>query len=563
MDQNLYFQRGIQIITKLNEITPQAYLIGGVVRDYLLKVPFNDIDIATSATPEQVLQLFPNAIQEFADYGCITIKEDDMIFEITTFREEVYNKKSRKPSEIHYSRKLLDDINRRDFTINALAMPKSMVLVDLVGGERDIKNKVIRVIGVPKNRFKEDPLRILRGLSLMAKFNFSIERKTLKGMIKRRKNLNEIANVKLTAEFVNILTQPYGKKTIKLMIKKQLFKQVNNYHHWLTLIYKKYDKLSIMEKFIILCKLNPSVLENSCFNKETTTKIKEIIEISKTIENNLITEYEVYKYPLNDLISADLINSILIKNYPLQTKKIKELSENKVINQRSDIVVNPQVIIEFAGGKTGSFVNDIMIQLEKDITTKRINNNLNETTTKIKELLITYDVIKEEKTKNEIKEVEEKERNQIEEKIINSNNDLINQNVLEENETKDEIQMNEIDDLLKSITPTLEELNQEQNIIYHEQDTNNENNSLQENNINNENAQNNKMTQSEDDLSELLKEYNKEFNLMLDKKMLLEIDESMSLNEINQIKEDLKSSARLLTIKSNPKFAILLEKGLI
>ncbi len=563
MDQNLYFQRGIQIITKLNEITPQAYLIGGVVRDYLLKVPFNDIDIATSATPEQVLQLFPNAIQEFADYGCITIKEGDMIFEITTFREEVYNKKSRKPSEIHYSRKLLDDINRRDFTINALAMPKSMVLVDLVGGERDIKNKVIRVIGVPKNRFKEDPLRILRGLSLMAKFNFSIERKTLKGMIKRRKNLNEIANVKLTAEFVNILTQPYGKKAIKLMIKKQLFKQVNNYHHWLTLIHKKYDKLSIMEKFVILCKLNPSVLENSCFNKETTTKIKEIIEISKTIENSLITEYEVYKYPLDDLISADLINSILIKNYPLQTKKIKELSENKVINQRSDIVVNPQVIIEFAGGKTGAFVNDIMIQIEKDITTRRINNNLNETTTRIKELLITYDVIKEEKSKNEIKEVEVKERNQIEEKIVNSNNDFINQKVLEENETKEEIQMNEIDDLLKSITPTLEELNQEQNLTYYEQDTSNENNLLQENNISNENALNNKITQSEDDLSELLKEYNKEFNLMLDKKMLLEIDESMSLNEINQIKEDLKSSTRLLTIKSNPKFAILLEKGLI
>lgn len=549
MDQNLYFQRGIQIITKLNEITPQAYLIGGVVRDYLLKVPFNDIDIATSATPEQVLELFPNAIQEFAEYGCITIKEDDMVFEITTFREEVYNKKSRKPSEIHYSRKLLDDINRRDYTINALAMPKSMVLVDLVGGEKDIKNKIIRIIGTPKTRFKEDPLRILRGLSLMAKFNFTIERKTLNGMVKRRKNLNEIANIKLTAEFVNILNQPYGKKTVKLMLKKQLFKFVNNYHYWLTLIYKKYDKLSIMEKFAILCKLNPSVLENSCFNKETIAKIKEIIEISKTIENSPITEYEVYKYNLDDLISADLINSILIKKYSLQTKKIKEMSETKVITQRSDIVINSQAVIQLANGTTGSFINDIMIQLEKDITTKRINNNLVEVTNRVNELLKAYNVLKEEQPK--IDEKIEKENI-----VENQKEDVINENILNQIDNND-IQMNDIDNLLKEISPSIKEVEEISEQANQEQ-------------INKEETEeqviketlNEEINQPED-LSELLKEYNKEFNLMLDKKMLLEIDESMSLNEINKIKEDLKSTTRLLTIKSNPKFTILLEKGLI
>lgn len=549
MDQNLYFQRGIQIITKLNEITPQAYLIGGVVRDYLLKVPFNDIDIATSATPEQVLELFPNAIQEFAEYGCITIKEDDMVFEITTFREEVYNKKSRKPSEIHYSRKLLDDINRRDYTINALAMPKSMVLVDLVGGEKDIKNKIIRIIGTPKTRFKEDPLRILRGLSLMAKFNFTIERKTLSGMVKRRKNLNEIANIKLTAEFVNILNQPYGKKTVKLMLKKQLFKFVNNYHYWLTLIYKKYDKLSIMEKFAILCKLNPSVLENSCFNKETIAKIKEIIEISKTIENSPITEYEVYKYNLDDLISADLINSILIKKYSLQTKKIKEMAETKVITQRSDIVINSQAVIQLANGTTGSFINDIMIQLEKDITTKRINNNLVEVTNRVNELLKAYNVLKEEQPK--IDEKIEKENI-----VENQKEDVINENILNQIDNND-IQMNDIDNLLKEISPSIKEVEEISEQANQEQ-------------INKEETEeqviketlNEEINQPED-LSELLKEYNKEFNLMLDKKMLLEIDESMSLNEINKIKEDLKSTTRLLTIKSNPKFTILLEKGLI
>ena len=179
MDRNLYFQRGIQIITKINEVTPQAYLIGGVVRDYLLQANFNDIDIATSATPEQILELFPHASKEFLEYGCIVLKEDDMIFEITTFREEEYHNRSRKPSEIHFSKKLLDDVKRRDFTINALAMPKSKVLVDLVGGEKDLQAKLVRCIGQPKKRFKEDPLRILRGLNLVAKLNFNVEKKTI------------------------------------------------------------------------------------------------------------------------------------------------------------------------------------------------------------------------------------------------------------------------------------------------------------------------------------------------------------------------------------------------
>ncbi len=563
MNQNLYFQRGIQIITKLNEITPQAYLVGGVVRDYLLKIPFNDIDIATSATPEQVLALFPNAIQEFADYGCITIKEGDMIFEITTFREEVYAKQSRKPSEIHYSKKLQDDINRRDFTINALAMPKSLVLVDLVNGERDLKNKVIRSIGSSKVRFKEDPLRILRGLSLMAKLGFSIERNTLNGMIKCRKHLTEIANVKMTAELANIFSQPYGKKAIKLMVKKQLFKYVNNYHRWLKIVSRKYDKLSIIEKFIILYKMEHLVSDNSCFNKETIAKIKEIIEISNVLESHPVTEYEVYKYQLNDLISADLINSIMLKKYSLQTKTIDSFAKNRIIEKRSDIVINPQTIIDLADGKTGSFVNDIMIQIEKDITTQKIKNSLDELVERIKELLKIYGVINQEVVVKQTEpSVKEDTRPVIksEEKIVIPQPELIvNQ--------KDDIQLDEIEELLNTIKPSMNDLStieaeekptQPSDLKSNVQEMVTSEEPTFEIKVDSESAPN-----EEADLSELLKEYQHEYKLMLDRKMLATIDDSMTLKEINEIKENLEPTVRLLTVKANPKFEILLEKGLI
>lgn len=543
MNQNLYFQRGIQIITKLNEITPQAYLVGGVVRDYLLKQPFNDIDIATSATPEQVLELFPNAIQEFAEYGCVTIKEDDMIFEITTFREEVYGKQSRKPSEIHYSRKLQDDIYRRDFTINALAMPKSLVLVDLVDGQKDLKNKIIRSIGNPKNKFKEDPLRILRGLSLMAKLGFTIERNTLKGMIKCRKCLSEVANIKLTAELANIFSQPNGKKVVKLIIKNQLFKYVNNYHRWLKIILKKYDKLSTIEKFIILYRMQHQVMENSCFNKETIQKIKEIIGLADMLESRMINAYDVYLYQTEDLLSADLINQIMLKKYSSQAKEIDNLAKNKVINQRNDMVINAKAIIDLADGATGPFVNEILVQLEKDITSEKVKNNLEEMTKRTIELLQVYGINKDQKeqeTKKEpvIDSVESKESSEI---SLSKISDV---------SVKEDIQLNEIDDLLNSIKPTINDL------------TTIETNEKQKNEIIEEPMEREENNQ-EQSLNELLKEYEHEYQLLLDRKMIAAIDEKMSLNEINEIKENLQATVRLLTIKANPKFEILLEKGLI
>ena len=167
MNQEQYLKRGIEIIKTLTSFAYQAYLIGGVVRDYVMNNEFNDIDIATNATPEQVKELFPTVKMEYAHLGFVTLKEDGVTFEISTFREEVYDK-PRKPSKIYYAENLVDDVKRRDFTINALALTDNYQVVDLVKGLKDIKRKRVRIIGKGKVRFKEDPLRIFRAYNLVA-----------------------------------------------------------------------------------------------------------------------------------------------------------------------------------------------------------------------------------------------------------------------------------------------------------------------------------------------------------------------------------------------------------
>jgi tRNA nucleotidyltransferase (CCA-adding enzyme) len=169
--------KGIEIIGRLNDKMIEAYIVGGAVRDILLNKDFNDIDICTTATPNEVMEIFPGADNRYADMGVITIREGDLKFEITTFRIEEYSGKSRIPTKVHYSKRLIDDILRRDYTVNALALSATFNVIDITRkGIKDLKRKKVRIIGRGKKRYFEDPIRIFRGLELVAKYNFGIRK---------------------------------------------------------------------------------------------------------------------------------------------------------------------------------------------------------------------------------------------------------------------------------------------------------------------------------------------------------------------------------------------------
>src|SRR5690554_5341990 len=165
------------LIRDLKKHGYQAYLVGGVVRDFLMKAKFSDIDITTNAKPFEVMKHF-KAVPTGIKYGTVTILYDNLKFEVTTFRTDGPTSDFRHPDSVIYSDNVLDDVNRRDFTMNGILMDEYQNIYDHVSGIKDIEAKLIRTIGNPDERFKEDALRILRAVYFQSKLGFSIDKDT-------------------------------------------------------------------------------------------------------------------------------------------------------------------------------------------------------------------------------------------------------------------------------------------------------------------------------------------------------------------------------------------------
>jgi tRNA nucleotidyltransferase (CCA-adding enzyme) len=179
----------IEVWKKLIDKGYSAYLVGGCVRDLLLKRKPKDWDITTNAKPEEILEIFGDSAfyeNRFGTVGVKTKSEDETlkVIEVTTFRQERKYFDFRRPSEVIFTQSLETDLHRRDFTINALALSFDGKIIDLFNGLLDLEKKVIRAIGNPEERFREDALRMMRAIRLACELNFTIEEKTFKAIQK-------------------------------------------------------------------------------------------------------------------------------------------------------------------------------------------------------------------------------------------------------------------------------------------------------------------------------------------------------------------------------------------
>lgn len=199
------------IINKLNKNNYSAYLVGGCVRDIILGRTPNDWDICTNATPDEVLNIFKDVktIPTGLKHGTITIVVDDEAFECTTFRNDGEYSDGRRPDNVSFTNSLLEDLQRRDFTINAIAYSPSEGFIDPLNGIKDIQNKVIRCVGNPYERFNEDGLRIMRAVRFSAQLKFKIDVCTERAMYELVDNLDNISKERINSELCKIMTSDY------------------------------------------------------------------------------------------------------------------------------------------------------------------------------------------------------------------------------------------------------------------------------------------------------------------------------------------------------------------
>ncbi|MGH9485658.1 MAG: CCA tRNA nucleotidyltransferase, partial [Terriglobales bacterium] len=207
-----------RIVDRLRGAGYQALYAGGAVRDRLLGRPAHDFDVATDATPESVMRLFPHHSAVGAQFGVVLVHEPEGTIEVATFRTEASYADGRHPEGVRYTRSAREDVLRRDFTINGLLLdPESGEVVDYVGGRADLEAGLIRAIGAPERRFGEDRLRLLRAVRFAARLGFSIETATLEAMQRQAGEIVAISAERIRDEILKMLTEGQARTAFELL----------------------------------------------------------------------------------------------------------------------------------------------------------------------------------------------------------------------------------------------------------------------------------------------------------------------------------------------------------
>lgn len=342
----------------LKEITDngyKAYIVGGFVRDYILGIESNDIDINTNATPKQVKEIFNDSCLPNEDYGSVTVIKKGIRFEITTFRKEMAYVDNRRPTEIQYIDDLYQDLLRRDFTINTLCMDKDGQIIDFLGGRSDIDNRIIKTVGNPKERFTEDSLRILRAVRFSTILDFELDFDTKSAIIECRDLLKNLSYYRKKEELDKIFASSRAKEGIELLLELGLDKYLE--------LDRLVDVTSTNSLIGIWAVLNVTdKYPFNCNEKELIKVINETLKLTNT------DPMALYKYGL-------YVNSVAAEIKGNDIKKVTESYNNLVIQSKKDLNISSNDIMNLLNRKPGSYIKDIYIDVEREVLYRRLSND--------------------------------------------------------------------------------------------------------------------------------------------------------------------------------------------
>jgi len=203
----------------------KAYLVGGCVRDLVLGREPEDYDVATDAHPARVQELFPSSVDVGARFGVILVAADGAQVEVATFRSDVGYSDGRHPDRVEYSSLPEEDVRRRDFTINGLMLDvETRQILDFVGGQEDLRQGIVRAIGAPELRFREDRLRMVRAVRFAARFGYVIEPATFQAIVAAAPHITEVSAERLRDEISKLLTEGAARRAFELLDKTSLLK---------------------------------------------------------------------------------------------------------------------------------------------------------------------------------------------------------------------------------------------------------------------------------------------------------------------------------------------------
>ena len=356
----------------------EAYFVGGFVRDYLLNCPCHDVDIATSATPEEVMNLFERCILTGVAHGTVTVMQEHIPFEVTTFRTESTYHDFRRPSEVAFTTSLHEDLKRRDFTINAMAMSADYDIIDPFNGQADLQNNILKAVGEANERFFEDPLRILRAIRFVAKLGFTIETQTNKALAEQAHLLKHISKERIKKELAGVFEGHYRQEAITILLKTKSLESIG-LSQLMT-----YDGPTLAS----LCEVTQLFMLAGATLEETQHYISQWPFSKK--ERHIIQAYERYcKHPKPlALVRYDEGDEFMYHlGYLMQAlhNEVLELPSLPMTSRR-EMNISSKQIMQTLNREAGVWLGGLLRKIEVAIVLGNIKNETEEILTYIKEV---------------------------------------------------------------------------------------------------------------------------------------------------------------------------------
>ena len=382
------FNKALPVLNKIVEAGFEAYFVGGSVRDRVLGLTVNDVDIATSAMPNEIKEIFKRTIDIGIEHGTVMVLENGESYEITTFRTESTYKDFRHPDSVTFVRSLTEDLMRRDFTMNAIAMDIKGNLIDPFGGLLDIDKRIIRAVGKPEERFQEDALRMMRAVRFAAQLDFEIEGNTLLSIRQNAQLLTNIAIERIQVEFEKLLTGEWYFVGLAAMIKTDLYlycpKLADKKQALLTLIDRSTSFQNVRQAWAyLLLKIDEHQMDQS-FNPRTFLKawklsnqlIKESITIYEALvirlERGYLNEWEIFHLGIQfSLEVEDLMEQEGLKQEHLL---VLERYDNLPIKEKEELSVSGNDLMKETTVRPGKWMSEALESALKAVIYQNINN---------------------------------------------------------------------------------------------------------------------------------------------------------------------------------------------
>ncbi|EGC8271967.1 CCA tRNA nucleotidyltransferase [Listeria monocytogenes] len=378
---NDVFLKALPVLQKLTTAGFEAYFVGGSVRDYLLNRTISDVDIATSAFPEEVKEIFQTSYDTGIAHGTVTVRENNEFYEVTTFRTEGTYEDFRRPSEVTFIRSLEEDLKRRDFTMNAIAMDEHFALQDPFSGQLAIQNKEIKAVGKASERFHEDALRMMRAVRFLSQLDFELDKETEKALESQIELLQHTSVERITVEWLKMMKGKAAKRAIELLLKVKME----------TYLPGLKDEKSALSEFASWDWEKRTTEESIWLGLVVAVKpnnVNAFLKAWKLPNKTIQLVNKAYQYALNmketwlteELYHAgkavfSLVNELnVIRGQENNQHKVSQAYEALLIHSKKDLAITGADLLKWSGESAGPWVKETLDKVECGVLSNEINN---------------------------------------------------------------------------------------------------------------------------------------------------------------------------------------------